>query len=277
MDIFNDAFANGTNTDINVDVESVEIETTVEVEIVEINETDDIRPDAEYLETLDASTVPFTNSSSSSATSDRFAFWERLNSKNDEAVAADAADSASDKVTETTKNNSKVIRRATDQPKTTASRRTPAPQSEIVGFYSGGGTSGQLGSGQSSNILELAPLVRGVVSQQNISFVACSMHHSLLCTKDGVMFSCGANERGELGRSGQKRKLFRAIESIPERIVMVAAGQNFSVVLTGPFERLFVCVDLMALGCLSYLSYVQERTILNISPSVLYTPALALD
>ena len=91
------------------------------------------------------------------------------------------------------------------------------------------------------------------------------------------MFSCGANERGELGRSGQKRKLFRAIESIPERIVMVAAGQNFSVVLTGPFERLFVCVDLMALGCLSYLPYVQERPILNISPSVLYTPALPLD
>ena len=218
----------------------MEMDTDVVVETIDMDPTSgEIRADAEFLQTLNTSAVPFTESA---ATSDRRAFWGRLNTQNKTSASADTLDSttgeASAAASCTSMSSQPTSRHTTDSETSGPNEKQQTPASrkqQIIGFYCGGGTSGQLGNGRSSNILELAPLERGVINQHEVAFIACSMHHSLLCTKDGVMFSCGANERGELGRSGQKRKLFRAIESIPEHIVMVAAGQNFGVVLTGTF------------------------------------------
>ena len=221
----------------------MDMDTDVVIETVDMDATsDEVGADADFLETLNTSAVPFTESA---PTSDRRAFWGRLNTQNNTSASADALDSITGEAAAASScasmSSQPTVRHIAD-PKTSRPnerQQTPASRKqEIIGFYCGGGTSGQLGNGRSSNILELVPLERGVINQHDIAFIACSMHHSLLCTKDGVMFSCGANEHGELGRSGQKRKLFRAIESIPEHIAMVAAGQNFGVVLAGPF-RLF--------------------------------------
>lgn len=71
--------------------------------------------------------------------------------------------------------------------------------------------------------------------------IATGACHSLLLTVDGLVYSFGSAEYGQLGCGDLiNRKTPVLLTSIPERIVQIGAGSSFSVALAAS-GTLYVC------------------------------------
>ncbi|KAF0289605.1 putative E3 ubiquitin-protein ligase HERC4 [Amphibalanus amphitrite] len=101
-------------------------------------------------------------------------------------------------------------------------------------MYCWGGTvSGELGLGgieeqQVRTPRHLATLPAGTQIVQ----VACGYNHTVFLSAEGSVFTCGNNERGQLGHSGQTTRpvLLERLENYP--VAQVAAGDQFSLAVT---------------------------------------------
>ncbi len=67
------------------------------------------------------------------------------------------------------------------------------------------------------------------LSSIKVASISSSLQHSLLVSTDGVLYSCGSNEHGELGRIAKQHNSFRPIESLTQKISQASAGMNFSI------------------------------------------------
>ena len=76
------------------------------------------------------------------------------------------------------------------------------------------------------------------ITKKIIKEVSCGFNHTLICTIDGALFSTGNNEFGQLGQSedgGSKifgMNTFRQVTLKDSKVISVAAGQGFSLILT---------------------------------------------
>ena len=108
---------------------------------------------------------------------------------------------------------------------------TPRPQRLLLAC--GNGSAGQLGikgagtvrhpTESSSDVLN-----RGGDDLNEVLSVSVSSLHTLLVRADGVVWTTGSNEFGQLGRSGQSTRILRPLQSLTQRIVQVCAGDRFS-------------------------------------------------
>lgn len=104
----------------------------------------------------------------------------------------------------------------------------------------GGG--GQLGQGNRKSFARPTPVesLRGYLapSQTKITGVSLGESHSLLCTSDGEILSCGVGEYGRLGQGGASDSVvFTPIRALEDRdIVQVSAGESFSLALSADKE-----------------------------------------
>ncbi|KAK0425501.1 hypothetical protein QR680_009238 [Steinernema hermaphroditum] len=76
----------------------------------------------------------------------------------------------------------------------------------------------------------------------SVSSVACGERHTVLLSADGKLWSVGANEYGQLGRSGADHGSFTIYPvdmNVGTRIIQIAAGQNHSAAVSDD-GRLFV-------------------------------------
>ena len=71
--------------------------------------------------------------------------------------------------------------------------------------------------------------------------VACGTRHALFCMKDGSVFACGANNRGQLGTAEEtETNIPTKVTKIQHIVTKIACGSFHSVCLTGkqPLSKL---------------------------------------
>ena len=72
-----------------------------------------------------------------------------------------------------------------------------------------------------------------VPGDARVSAVACGLHHTLLLTTSGHVFAFGSNSHGQLGVGDlAPRGAPAAVQKLPDKVVMVAAGSYHSAALT---------------------------------------------
>ena len=65
-------------------------------------------------------------------------------------------------------------------------------------------TDGQLGlGGVEANIIS-KPTILTKLPNKPIKEIATGFNHTLFLTKDGIVYSCGNNDHGQLGRQGRR-------------------------------------------------------------------------
>lgn len=103
--------------------------------------------------------------------------------------------------------------------------------SSIVVLAMGNNSDGQLGCGvlddDDDKVFE--PTALGTFESVVVRTCAMSLKHSMWLTADGLVYSAGDNDSGQLGRSGKRTKPFKidSIEHLP--VESMAAGNGFTV------------------------------------------------
>jgi alpha-tubulin suppressor-like RCC1 family protein len=95
----------------------------------------------------------------------------------------------------------------------------------------GNGSAGQLGLRGVESVREptlTSAGVLGVADGNELVSLSVSALHTLVVRGDGVVWSSGSNEFGQLGRPGQSGTVLRPLESLPQRVLQVAVGDRFS-------------------------------------------------
>lgn len=89
---------------------------------------------------------------------------------------------------------------------------------------------GQAGIGSSDELLNLPMLVPNIDASTVVK-VASSLKQSFLLTKEGSIFTAGANDSNELGRSG-KRSVFQRLDALEGfKIIDMAIGDGYSILV----------------------------------------------
>ncbi|KAK4016037.1 hypothetical protein OUZ56_031000 [Daphnia magna] len=99
------------------------------------------------------------------------------------------------------------------------------------------GTDGVLGSDgdrDANKLASLSPGPIGLPSKVRISQVACGLHHSVLLTTDGQVYTFGSNSYGQLGVGDLSSRGSPTLVKIPSgiNVSMIAAGSYHTAVLT---------------------------------------------
>ena len=90
---------------------------------------------------------------------------------------------------------------------------------------------GQLGLGNTSSEALPRP-VKGLLSRKVI-MAACSYHHSMMLCADGVLFSCGRNDCGQLGHGDTTdKKTPQPVLNHPKEITSLSCGQYHTLIST---------------------------------------------
>lgn len=90
---------------------------------------------------------------------------------------------------------------------------------------------GQLGLGTTSSEVLPRP-VKGLLAKR-VVMAACSYHHSIMLCADGVMFSCGRNDCGQLGHGDSvDKKTPQPVINQPQDITSLSCGQYHTLVST---------------------------------------------
>lgn len=98
---------------------------------------------------------------------------------------------------------------------------------------------GQLGLGSTSSEPTPKPL-KGLLSKK-ISKISCSYHHSLFYCTDGMLYSCGRNDCGQLGHGDTvDKKIPHLVSTAPRSISDMSCGQFHSCAVTDNGE-LYLC------------------------------------
>ncbi|XP_065221289.1 probable E3 ubiquitin-protein ligase HERC4 isoform X2 [Planococcus citri] len=101
-------------------------------------------------------------------------------------------------------------------------------QSFVYGW--GNTVDGELGLGgiEENHILE--PREVTFHDSENIKHVACGEHHSLVLTCNGMVYSCGNNDYGQLGRDKSRTKKFHKVSGLDvHNIINIACGEHHSI------------------------------------------------
>lgn len=100
----------------------------------------------------------------------------------------------------------------------------------VVVFAMGCNADGQLGTGMSEDGEDQVwePTLVQSLSRLAVVAIAAARRHSVWLTKDGVVYTAGDNDEGQLGRTGKRTKPMKvdAIEHLP--IEAVSAGEGFT-------------------------------------------------
>ncbi|XP_005105124.1 probable E3 ubiquitin-protein ligase HERC4 isoform X1 [Aplysia californica] len=101
----------------------------------------------------------------------------------------------------------------------------------------GKATFGVLGIGSSEENAVRSPKQVETLDNVDLRQISIGENHSLICGKDGAIFSCGANDFSQCGRDRNLNK-FGRIEAglLSQQVIQVAAGANHSVALTQAWE-----------------------------------------
>nr|XP_054591022.1 retinitis pigmentosa GTPase regulator b [Nothobranchius furzeri] len=100
-------------------------------------------------------------------------------------------------------------------------------------FMFGSNNWGQLGLG--SKLTVNKPTCVKALKSEKVCLVACGRNHSIICTAQGRVFSCGGNSEGQLGLGDcEERTTFQRVGFFDSHgpIRMLAAGSNTSAALT---------------------------------------------
>lgn len=96
-------------------------------------------------------------------------------------------------------------------------------------FGWGNTVDGELGLGGIEDQHILVPRQIIFHDSENIKHVACGEHHSLVLTYNGMVYSCGNNDYGQLGREESRTKLRKVSGLDLQNIVNVSCGEYHSV------------------------------------------------
>lgn len=93
-------------------------------------------------------------------------------------------------------------------------------------YTCGTGTAGQLGHGQEVQVLQKPMPVSEPVEGMGAIQVSCGLRHTLVLSKRGSVWACGAGKRGQLGLSTAPRKLctFLPVQQLPSNDIKVIRG-----------------------------------------------------
>ncbi|XP_025109436.1 probable E3 ubiquitin-protein ligase HERC4 isoform X2 [Pomacea canaliculata] len=106
--------------------------------------------------------------------------------------------------------------------------------SGVLGW--GKAISGQLGLKGEEVDKVLNPVQIPNLRGSEVLDIACGENHTLVCLKDGSVYSCGNNDHGQLGHT-KSSKRFECVDSLKsQRARKVCAGSAHSVVLTDAYE-----------------------------------------
>jgi len=67
-------------------------------------------------------------------------------------------------------------------------------------------THGQLGLGGIEEEQILQPRELSALNDKQVTDAACGVHHTVFLLKTGVVYSCGNNDRGQLGHDKARRR-----------------------------------------------------------------------
>ncbi|ESP04646.1 hypothetical protein LOTGIDRAFT_223779 [Lottia gigantea] len=95
--------------------------------------------------------------------------------------------------------------------------------------------SGQLGIGGSDEN-QCLPIPVTSLPESTIVDISCSDLHTLVAVENGQLYSCGNNDFGQLGHSGQFSRLEHVEKIKSQKVIKVAVGQSHSLVLTAANE-----------------------------------------
>jgi len=97
-------------------------------------------------------------------------------------------------------------------------------------YVFGNNQDGQLGIPCLQDI-ENQPVLNDRLEHISVKHCSMSLHQSSIITTEGVLLTCGANERNELGRHG-KRSAFNRVDALETfKIRDVAYGLGFCVII----------------------------------------------
>ncbi|KAH9513169.1 putative E3 ubiquitin-protein ligase herc4 [Bulinus truncatus] len=103
----------------------------------------------------------------------------------------------------------------------------------------GKGNSGALGLGGSERNTVPFPCQISSLDGKETRIISSGEGHTLVCLKDGKVYSCGSNDFGQCGRGSNLHKLEHIEEGLrSHHVIQVAAGSSHSVVLTQAHEVL---------------------------------------
>ena len=103
-------------------------------------------------------------------------------------------------------------------------------------FAFGSNNRGQLGLGDTEDRL-VPTLLRGELENKSVLQAAAGSVHTTFVTADGLVFSCGANEEGQLGVGGTERRL------VPTLITGQLQGKAAVYVAAGDLHTLCITAD----------------------------------
>eukprot|EP00963_Diacronema_lutheri_P004995 scaffold363_cov331-Pavlova_lutheri.AAC.116 len=84
-------------------------------------------------------------------------------------------------------------------------------------YTCGTGTAGQLGHGQEVQVLHKPSAIPGAVEGMEAVQVGCGLRHTLVLSRQGLVWACGAGKRGQLGLPSVPRQActLRCVQEIP--------------------------------------------------------------
>lgn len=85
---------------------------------------------------------------------------------------------------------------------------------------------------ESERVAPLAPSRINIPSDSPVIQIACGLHHTLVLTTAGEVFTFGSNQFGQLGTGDLQSVASPVLLKIPDTASQVAAGSNHTVILT---------------------------------------------
>ncbi|XP_006900083.1 PREDICTED: E3 ISG15--protein ligase HERC5 [Elephantulus edwardii] len=98
---------------------------------------------------------------------------------------------------------------------------------------------GQLGLGHTKD--EVFPSFIEELEDQKVEFLSCGGSHTALLTKDGLVFTFGAGEYGQLGHHSTQNELRPRLvtELIGKRVTQIACGRSHTLAYVPDLEKVF--------------------------------------
>jgi len=110
-------------------------------------------------------------------------------------------------------------------------------------YSCGNNTDGQLGHGSYDD--QSTPHEITYLSDKNITQIACGDHHTMFLAIDYKGYSCGLNDKGQLGRSTPAA----TPQSIPHEITNGFTNKNITQIVCGNFHTMFLASDGKVYSC----------------------------
>jgi alpha-tubulin suppressor-like RCC1 family protein len=111
-------------------------------------------------------------------------------------------------------------------------------------YSCGENTNGQLGQGNTTQLLQPTQITSTNISTQIITNVACGSNHTLFINSTGRVYSCGNNSNGQLGQNNTTQLLVPTLitsTNISTKIITNIAGKFFYSIFLDSTGRVYSC------------------------------------